>query len=110
MLDGRAQRRTTVTDAQGGFHLADLAAGTYTVALEEVSIPPWPRKLRWTGKTRSAWTWCCLPYRLKRTEPKVGASMSSGLAPEAAGRLARLVDAVGNEYCSWLTSPGSFPL
>ncbi|MEZ4716576.1 MAG: carboxypeptidase-like regulatory domain-containing protein [Caldilineaceae bacterium] len=98
LLDSRAQRRTTVTDAQGGFTFADLAAGTYTVALEGVD-PPVAQEVALDGKNEVSVDLVlpALPAEA-HAEPKVGASMVRGLAPEAAGRLARLVDAVGNEY------------
>ncbi len=54
--------------------------------------------LRWMGPIRSCWSYLC-PYASRKQPPNVVLARSAivGIAPGAAGTIARLVDRVGNE-------------
>ncbi|MBW7884153.1 MAG: hypothetical protein H3C34_16225, partial [Caldilineaceae bacterium] len=100
LVDDQAQRTEQTADAEGRFAFQDLQPGRYAVAIAgfEASTTEADIALDGRNEVRVELT---LPAEGARPAPSIvekgAASVIAGIAPDAAGRQARLVDAVGNE-------------
>ncbi len=109
LLDGMGQRTQAPVHADGTFQFDGLAAGLYTVALQGHEDETAVADLALDGNNTVA-VELRLPFQSAEPEAVVGPAKSviHGIAPDAAGKLARLVDTVGNEYQQYVDADQRF--
>ena len=102
-------RTETEVDAEGAFVFEELPAGLYSVEIvghEEVSS----RADIALDGVNAVTVELLMPLAEPQSAAQAGSGRSviAGYAPDAAGRLARLVDTVGNEYTRVVDEAGQF--
>lgn len=109
LLDSMGNRQEQTVDSSGEFLFAGLGAGLYTVAVAGYETVATQSDIALDGVNQ-------VPIELrlpveKREEvtlPGVKRSMITGVAPNAAGLIARLLDTVGNEYQQYIDADNHF--
>ncbi|MBK8048404.1 MAG: carboxypeptidase regulatory-like domain-containing protein [Anaerolineales bacterium] len=97
LADDQAQRRTALVDDRGHFVFDGLSAGSYQLAVIGFEDATRSSNFALDGKNQVE-VEIALPGLEPAAAPRAGASIVTGVAPASAGRLARLLDAVGNEH------------
>ncbi len=108
LVDDLAQRLERVVDADGHFAFTQLPTGHYTVSVVDAPSADARAELSLDGRNSVT-----VELKLPLAPPPevaqgAGRSCVVGVVPDAAGRIARLVDAVGNERRQQLDSAGRF--
>lgn len=109
LIDSMSNRQETVTDATGEFLFANLGAGLYTVAVADYEEVASQADIALDG-ANSVTVELRLPVAQQETvaTPTASRSLITGVAPKAAGTLARLLDTVGNEYQQYVDADDHF--
>ena len=108
LVDDLAQRQERVVEADGHFAFTELPTGHYTVSVVDATSADARAELSLDGRN-SVMVELTLPLTPPpAVAPGAGRSCVVGVVPDAAGRIARLVDAVGNERRQQLDSAGRF--
>ncbi len=111
LLDSLGRRVEKVVAADGTFLFSELAAGLYTVAVVGHEATTTVADLALDGMNNSK-VELRIPAALttapEATEQPIAQSVISGVAPDGAGQLARLVDTVGNEYQQYVDGDHQF--
>ncbi|MBX3011192.1 MAG: hypothetical protein KF832_06780, partial [Caldilineaceae bacterium] len=109
LLDSTGHRQETQVDEQGEFRFPELAAGLYTVAVAGYEAEASQADIALDGANHVQ-----VELRLplaQLDQPSAPAnrhSLIKGSAPNAAGRMARLIDTVGNEYQQFIDADHHF--
>jgi hypothetical protein len=109
LVDAQAQRQERQTDAAGHFAFDDLAAGLYTVSAAGAESAA---EIALDGHNQVTVELSLPAQQPVRAAPApaaaAAASFVRGVAPDATGGVARLLDAVGNERRAAIDASGHF--
>jgi hypothetical protein len=109
LVDAQAQRQERQTDAAGHFAFDDLAAGLYTVSAAGAESAA---EIALDGHNQVTVELSLPAQQPVRAAPApaaaAAASFVRGVAPDATGGVARLLDAVGNERRAAIDATGHF--
>lgn len=109
LLDSMGNRQAQTVEESGEFFFTGLAAGLYTVAIAGYETVATQSDIALDG-VNQVQIELRLPVEKREevTMPGIKRSVIAGVAPNAAGLLARLLDTVGNEYQQYIDADNHF--
>ena len=109
LLDSMGNRQTQTVEEAGEFLFTDLAAGLYTVAVAGYETVATQSDIALDG-VNQVQVELRLPVekRAEATPSGLRRSVITGVAPNGAGLIARLLDMVGNEYQQYIDADNHF--